>query len=54
MKGDRKDNFPNLQVRYKKGASPVLRLLETGNTVADTLSYVQLSDILNNAPTACT
>ena len=39
IKGGRKDNFPKLQVRYKKGATPVLKLLDD-NTVADTLAWV--------------
>ncbi len=38
IKGGRKDDFPKLQVRYKKGSSPVLKLLDDGNTVADSLA----------------
>ena len=38
VKGGRKDKFSKLQVRYKKGASPTLKLLDDTNTVEDTLS----------------
>ena len=38
VKGDRKNNFPKLQVRYKKGANPILKLLDDTNTVEDTLA----------------
>lgn len=38
VKGDRKNKFPSLTVRYKKGASPTLKLLDDTNTVQDTLA----------------
>lgn len=38
VKGSGKDSFPRLQVRYKKGASPTLKLLDDTNTVQDTLA----------------
>lgn len=38
MKGDRKDKFPSLEIRYKKGASPTLKLLDDTKTVQDTLA----------------
>ena len=38
MKGSGKDKYPRLQVRYKKGASPTLKLLDDTNTVQDTLA----------------
>ena len=40
VKGSGKDSFPRLQVRYKKGASPTLKLLDDTNTVQDTLAWV--------------
>ena len=38
IKGDRRNDFSNLQIRYKKGANPVLKLLDDTNTVQDTLA----------------
>ena len=38
VKGDRVKEFPTLQVRYKKGANPTLKLLDDTNTVQDTLA----------------
>lgn len=38
IKGGRKKKFSNLQVRYKKGANPILKLLDDTNTVEDTLA----------------
>lgn len=38
VKGSGKDKYPRLQVRYKKGASPTLKLLDDTNTVQDTLA----------------
>ena len=40
VKGSGKDKYPRLQVRYKKGASPTLKLLDDTNTVQDTLAWV--------------
>ena len=38
VKGDQPKQFPTLQVRYKKGANPTLKLLDDTNTVQDTLA----------------
>ncbi len=38
VKGDRPDSFPGLEVRYKKGANPTLKLLDETRTVQDTLA----------------
>lgn len=38
VKGEGAGKFPSLQVRYKKGASPTLKLLDDTNTVQDTLA----------------
>lgn len=38
VKGDKSKQFPSLQIRYKKGASPTLKLLDDTNTVQDTMA----------------
>ncbi len=38
VKSDRPKNFPGLEVRYKKGANPTLKLLDETRTVQDTLA----------------
>ena len=38
VKGEQPKLFPTLQVRYKKGANPTLKLLDDTNTVQDTLA----------------
>ena len=38
VKGDKPRQFPRLQIRYKKGVNPTLKLLDDTNTVQDTLA----------------
>lgn len=38
VKGEQPQQFPSLQIRYKKGANPTLKLLDDTNTVQDTLA----------------
>ena len=38
VKGEEVEKFPTLQVRYKKGANPTLKLLDDTKTVQDTLA----------------
>ena len=38
VKSDRPKGFPGLEVRYKKGANPTLKLLDETRTVQDTLA----------------
>ncbi len=38
VKSDRPKIFPGLEVRYKKGANPTLKLLDETRTVQDTLA----------------
>ena len=38
VKGDKPKQFQNLEIKYKKGADPTLKLLDESKTVQDTLS----------------
>lgn len=38
IQGEKSKQFPNLEIRYKKGADPFLSLLDESRTVVDTLA----------------
>ncbi|KAJ8038218.1 Selenoprotein F [Holothuria leucospilota] len=38
VKSDRPHQFPNLQIKYKKGADPILKFLDADDNVAEVMS----------------